>query len=170
MTDKADAPEDPMGLLNARKGMNTITAQLWYNGNAEKAVKLYQEAFKAKLMGDIYKTSDGLVFNAVLSVGDTSLMLADSTSERTQGPRDHTTCSFYLYCKDCDTLCELARRAGMEVKEEPADQFYGDRTCTLKDPFGHQWTLATPLSKQLSREEVDSGRDEFEKDQKRPKT
>ena len=50
--------------------------------------------------------------------------------------------SLYVYVDD---VFEQAREAGMEVMAPPMDQFYGDRTCRLKDPRGHEWSLGTHI-------------------------
>jgi hypothetical protein len=51
--------------------------------------------------------------------------------------------SLYCYCDDVDAVAASARLAGARVVEEPADKFYGDRTCLLIDPDGHSWAFAT---------------------------
>ena len=48
-----------------------------------------------------------------------------------------------IYVEDVDAFCNRATAAGATVRRPLADQFYGDRSCTLTDPFGHTWTFAT---------------------------
>ncbi len=59
-----------------------------------------------------------------------------------------------IYTDDCDAMFSKAIAEGAVETKPMADQFYGDRSGTLKDPFGHQWTIATHIE-DLSPEEVD---------------
>ena len=59
-----------------------------------------------------------------------------------------------IYTDDCDAMFSKALAEGATEKKPMADQFYGDRSGTLLDPFGHQWTIATHIE-DLSPEEVD---------------
>jgi uncharacterized glyoxalase superfamily protein PhnB len=71
-------------------------------------------------------------------------MMADAQPGRwEQGPTDSTTMSIFLYVEDCDAVYNRAVAAGCEVIEEMMDAFWGDRMGTVKDPFGHCWSLAT---------------------------
>ena len=49
----------------------------------------------------------------------------------------------HMYVSDVDAFFKRAKDAGVEVLREPATQFYGDRSCSIKDPFGHLWSVAT---------------------------
>lgn len=51
--------------------------------------------------------------------------------------------TLYCYCEDVDAMAAAARAAGAKILEEPGDQFWGDRTCFIVDPDGHQWMFAT---------------------------
>ena len=53
--------------------------------------------------------------------------------------------SFLLYVEQVDVVTQKAEAAGAKILRPPKDQFYGDRTATLTDPFGHQWTVATHI-------------------------
>ena len=54
-----------------------------------------------------------------------------------------TPVTIMIYVEDVDAFCNRATAAGATVRRPLADQFYGDRSCTLTDPFGHTWTFAT---------------------------
>jgi len=54
-----------------------------------------------------------------------------------------TPVTIHLYVPDVDALVSQAAAAGAKVERPPTDQFYGDRSATLSDPFGHRWMLAT---------------------------
>jgi PhnB protein len=72
--------------------------------------------------------------------------------------------ALWLYVKDCDTLFNRAVAAGGQMAPGPMgqmrDQFWGDRSGTFTDPYGHQWTIATH-KEDLSREELDRRAQEF---------
>jgi uncharacterized glyoxalase superfamily protein PhnB len=55
--------------------------------------------------------------------------------------------TLFIYCDDVDALCKRAEGAGARVMHPPADQFWGDRTCTLLDPDGYTWSFATHTGK-----------------------
>jgi PhnB protein len=79
-------------------------------------------------------------------MGDSRIMLADEFPER--GARSPTSLggtpvSILLYVEDVDAVTARALAAGAKLLRPVTDQFYGDRTSTLNDPFGHQWTIAT---------------------------
>lgn len=59
-----------------------------------------------------------------------------------------------LYVEDVDAMAANAMAAGATVVEEVQDKFYGDRSGTFRDPFGHTWYLATH-KEDLSPEEMD---------------
>jgi len=62
-------------------------------------------------------------------------------------------CVLGPYVDDVDAVCAKAEAAGATVKSPPKDQFYGDRSCHIEDPFGHMWTLATHV-KDVSEEDM----------------
>jgi PhnB protein len=75
-------------------------------------------------------------------------MLADEHPEMgAQGPRHFkgSPVSLLLYVTDVDATVKRAVDAGAKIKRPVADQFYGDRTGGLEDPFGHQWWIATHI-------------------------
>jgi len=76
------------------------------------------------------------------------LMLQGSWGNDAQSPAESKTppaVSMYVYCEDVNAVCEQARSAKAEVLCEPEDMFWGDRTCVMMDPEGHQWTFATMI-------------------------
>jgi len=88
---------------------------------------------------------DGKVGHAELRIGDSPIMLGSPCEESAFGsPRGgHTSVGIHLYVDDVDRQYKQAIDAGGSAISEPKDQFYGDRSGTLKDPFGHVWFLAT---------------------------
>ena len=90
--------------------------------------------------------ADGRLGHAEIVVGDSVIMLADEHPERGYlGPqaRGGTAVSIMLYVEDVDTVARRFMQAGGKVLQEVKDQFYGDRSGTFEDPFGHQWTIGT---------------------------
>jgi PhnB protein len=125
-------------------GYHTITPYLMVRG-AAKAIDFYKQAFGAKELVRMPQP-DGRVGHAELEIGDSMVMLADEApGTLIQGPESlgGTAVSLVIYDADVDATFHRAVAAGGKVLRPLADQFYGDRTGTLRDPFGHIWTVAT---------------------------
>ena len=91
---------------------------------------------------------DGKIGHAELQIGDSHIMLADENPSMGQGYTSASTMggspvSLYLYMPDVDRVFEKAVSAGATVLKPVQDQFYGDRSGFLRDPFGHLWGIAT---------------------------
>ena len=126
------------------EGYHTVTPYIIVKG-AAKALDFYKKAFNAiELMR--MEGPGGTVAHAEIKIGDSPIMLADefpqmgAVSPQTIGG---TPCGLCLYVEDCDKLFSQALAAGGKVERPMQDQFYGDRSGTLVDPFGHKWTVAT---------------------------
>jgi PhnB protein len=126
------------------EGYHTATPYLIVKG-AARAIDFYKKAFgAAELMR--YPGPDGRVAHAEIKVGNSLIMLADEFPEMGyRGPQSlgGSSVSILLYVKDVDAQFQQALAAGATVLKPLQDQFYGDRSGTLTDPFGHVWTLAT---------------------------
>jgi PhnB protein len=88
----------------------------------------------------------GRVGHAEIKIGDSVIMLADEhPAMGYRGPRSlgGSSVSILLYLEGVDAVFERAVKAGAKAQRPVADQFYGDRSGTLEDPFGHVWTVAT---------------------------
>jgi uncharacterized glyoxalase superfamily protein PhnB len=125
----------------------TITAYISVR-NAAAAIAFYVEAFDAvevsRLVGD-----DGRIGHAEITIGSSKLMLADEYPEiDVVGPqtRGGPTCSFTIEVPDVDASFARAVAAGATVERPVADQFHGNRMGWVRDPFGHRWTLSTPIA------------------------
>jgi PhnB protein len=125
-------------------GYHTLTPYLIVRG-AAAALDFYARALGAT---ELYRMADatGKVGHAEMQVGDSRFMLADEFPERGAvsplGREGHAV-SFLLYVEDIDAAFARAVATGARVVRPVENQFYGDRSGTLVDPFGHQWTLAT---------------------------
>ena len=136
-------------------GYHTVTPYL-YIREAAKALAFYQKAFGAK---EKFRMNgpDGKIAHAEIEIGDSPIMLTDENPQ--MGARSPQTLggsgsSLMLYVKDVDTLFKQALAAGAKEIRPLKNQFYGDRTGCLEDPFGHTWTIATHVE-DVSQEEVD---------------
>ena len=113
--------------------------------DAAQALDFYKRVFDATeaLRLDY---PDGRIAHAELRIGGGYLMLSEEMpSMNLRGPLSlgGTPVSLLLYVEDVDKVFDGAIAAGAENKRPVADQFYGDRSGTLVDPFGHVWTIAT---------------------------
>lgn len=113
--------------------------------DADAALAFYERAFGAeprfRLDGD-----EGEVVHAELTVAGAVLMLGDARGDlRSPAALGATPVILHVYVPDVDALTARATAAGAELLEGPADQFHGDRTALLRDPFGHLWIFLTHL-------------------------
>jgi len=125
-------------------GYHTATPYLYIKG-ASAAIDFYKKAFGAV---ELYRMAgpDGTVHHAEIKIGDSPIMLADENAQMgALSPQSigGTPFSIMLYVEDVDSLFNQAIGAGGEQIRAVADQFYGDRTGGLKDPFGFQWWIGT---------------------------
>jgi len=135
-------------------GFTSVTPYLICR-HATEALSFYQQAFGAEETMRL-AAPDGSIGHAEMRIGTAMLMLADESPDMGfVGPESlgGTSVSLMIYVPDADTVFERAIAAGALVLRPVTDQFYGDRTGTLQDPFGHWWTIATHLE-DLSAEEV----------------
>ncbi len=113
--------------------------------NASEALDFYKDAFGAI---ETYRlpTPDGRVGHAELQVNGVTFMLSDEWPEAGALSAEHyggTPINLCLYVPDVDTFVRRAEMAGAHVLRPVVDQFYGDRSGTIVDPFGYRWTIAT---------------------------
>jgi len=126
------------------EGYHSITPYLIVRGAAE-AIEFYKKAFGATELFR-FPAPGGRIGHAEIKIGDSPIMLADELTEMGyHGPESlgGSPVSIMLYVDDVDTVFNRAVEAGASVKEALQDKFYGDRTATLTDPFGHRWHVST---------------------------
>jgi PhnB protein len=126
------------------EGYRTATPYLIVKGAAD-AIEFYKKAFGAT---EMLRMADpqGRVGHAEIKIGDSVIMLADEhPGMGYRGPRSlgGSSVSILLYLEDVDRVFERAVKAGAKAQRAVTNQFYGDRSGTLEDPFGHVWTVAT---------------------------
>jgi PhnB protein len=81
---------------------------------------------------------DGTAVHAEVSIGNSRIMLGEIMQQNMP-----SSSYFYVYVNDADAMHKRAVDAGATTVSQPADQFWGDRMGTVKDPFGNTWSLAT---------------------------
>jgi PhnB protein len=126
------------------EGYHTVTPYLAVDDAAE-AIDYYAKAFGAKERVRM-ETPDGKVGHAELEIGDSLVMLSDPFPQASTKPPNElggTSVSVFMYVEDVDAVVKQAVDAGATVTMEVADQFWGDRFGSVKDPFGHLWSIAT---------------------------
>ena len=136
------------------EGYHTVTPYLIIKG-AAAALEFYKKAFGATEVVRMAQP-DGKIGHAEIRIGDSMIMLADEFPEMdalSPQSRGGTPVSLHLYVEDVDKVFNQAVAAGATVKRPLADQFYGDRTGGLADPYGHSWYVATH-KEDLSPEEI----------------
>jgi PhnB protein len=126
------------------EGYHSVTPYLIVK-DAARALEYYKQAFGAsELMRHV--GPGGKIGHAEIKVGDSVIMLADEFPEvgaRSPEAFGGSPVSLLLYVEDVDAVFARALARGAREKRPLKDQFYGDRSGTLVDPFGHAWTVAT---------------------------
>jgi PhnB protein len=113
--------------------------------SAADAIEFYKKAFGAKERSRMTE-SDGRIGHAEITVGEAVIMLSDEYPEmevRSPQALGGSGVSVHLYVEDVDKVAAAAAAAGAKLVRPVANQFYGDRSGTLIDPFGHRWLIAT---------------------------
>lgn len=141
------------------EGYHSVTPYLCVNGAAQ-AIEFYKEAFGATERFRM-EAPGGRIGHAEIQVGDSIIMLADEMPEinfrspqALGGPSSH----FMIYVEDVDARVEQAITAGAKLTRPVKDQFYGDRSGSVEDPYGHHWYIATHVE-DLSVEEINRRHD-----------
>jgi PhnB protein len=126
------------------EGYRSVTPYLFVKG-AAKAIEFYKNVFGASERMRM-PTPDGKILHAELQIGDSVIMLTDENPQMgATGPQTlgGTSISIHAYFENVDEVAQKAVEAGAKLIRPVKNQFYGDRTGTLVDPFGHMWSVAT---------------------------
>ena len=125
-------------------GYHSITPYLVVQGALE-AIEFYKKAFGAIEVLRL-RLPNGQLGHAELKIGDSPIMLSDEAPEwdaRSPQSIGGSPVTISLYVDDVDSVVPTAVAAGAKLVRPIADQFYGDRSAALEDPFGHKWHVAT---------------------------
>ena len=136
-------------------GYHSVTPYLIVKG-AVGALECYKKGLGATELFRI-DAPGGKIGHAEIKIGDSPIMLADENSEigaRSPQTIGGTPVFIMLYVENVDDRFKQALDAGATEVQAIQDQFYGDRSGTLKDPYGHLWTIATHVE-DVSPEEID---------------
>jgi PhnB protein len=128
------------------EGYHSVTPYLIVKGAAD-AILFYQKAFGASELMRLDGPGDQLM-HAEIQIGSSRVMLADECPEmNSHAPSapGKSGVGICLYVENVDQTVQQAIDAGAKVQRPLQDQFYGDRSATLEDPFGHVWTVATHI-------------------------
>ncbi len=112
--------------------------------DATRALEFYKQAFGATEVMRLTETS-GKIAHAEILLGEARIMIADEHPQYNASPQSlgGSTVTINLYVEDVDARVSQAVAAGAKLLDPVQDQFYGDRSGRLADPFGHLWILAT---------------------------
>lgn len=127
-------------------GYHSVTPYLAVRG-AKAAVDFYRRAFGAEMVMKL-NLPDGAIAHAEIRIGDSILMMSEENEQwgnRSPLALGGSPVFLMIYVPDADTAFAKAIAAGCTQVKPVEDQFYGDRSGTLKDPYGYQWTLATHI-------------------------
>ena len=135
-------------------GYHSVTPYLIVDGAAQ-AIEFYKKAFDATELMRV-PGAEGKVMHAEIKIGDSPVMLADECPDMgAKGPKaiGGSPSSLMIYVEDVDQVFRRTIEEGATEVRPLQNQFYGDRSGTLTDPFGHQWTVATHVE-EVSEEEL----------------
>lgn len=123
--------------------------------DAARAIEFYKAAFGATEKFRLTEPG-GRVGHAELDFGGMTLMLADEFPEfNIRGPQSigGTSVTIHLHVDNADALIERAVAAGATLERPPKDEFYGERSGCVRDPFGHRWSIGHSIE-QVTPEEM----------------
>lgn len=123
--------------------------------NAENAIAFYQSVFGAKEKFRMEETN-GRIGHAELTLGDTTMMISDPFPElgiEALDPTGPCVSLFHLHVDDADAMVGAAVEAGATVVQELKDEFYGERSGMIRDPYGYDWKIGHSIEK-VSLEEM----------------
>jgi PhnB protein len=144
------------------EGYHSLTPSITVRGAAE-AIEWYKRAFGAVEISRAVAPDGVHLWHAELQIGDSRMMLTDEMPEMgSHGPASTGAVGFsiWLYVPDVDAVYQRAVEAGATVGMPVNDTFWGDRFGGLRDPYGHNWAIAT-RKENLDEEEVRRRADEF---------
>jgi PhnB protein len=143
----AGGDNEEMAVKPVPDGLHTVTPYLRVNG-ARKLLDFVQQVFGAAIR-ERMERPDGSIMHAEVTIGDSTVMLADGDEKSTPFPA-----MLYIYLPDVDAVYQRAIAAGATSLRAPADEFYGDRNSGVRDQFGNEWWIGTHIE-DVSPEEIE---------------
>ncbi len=129
------------GAFHRPEGLRSVTPFLHPRG-AAAMIGFLEQAFGAQEV-ERSASPEGIVHHATVRLGDSNVEMGEAHGENQPLPSQ-----FFLRVAECDAVHERAVEAGAISLAGPADQPYGDRVASVKDPFGNTWYIATPLGRE----------------------
>jgi len=130
------------------EGFFGVTPHLVVKG-AAKAIEFYKKAFGAVEVVAMPVPGTDMLMHAELDLAGARLMLVDEMPEMGMAAPvadQPKAITLHFYTEDVDAVIKAAQLAGAEILMPPQDMFWGDRYARLRDPFGHDWSVATHIS------------------------
>ena len=116
--------------------------------DAKEAVAFYARVFETEPVL-LLNMPDGRIMHCEFRIGDARFFVSEKLPEHGGTPSPvslgATTVAIHLYVDDCDAMVAHMKSNGAEVVMEPTDVFWGERFARVRDPFGHEWSIATRL-------------------------
>lgn len=119
------------------------------------AIRFYEEAFGARELFRLTEPPTGRLGHAELDFGGTTLMVSDEYPEcGIHGPRpgSPTSVSLHIHVDNADAVIARALALGATLEREAQDQFFGERSGVVRDPFGHRWNIGHSIEQVEPRE------------------
>lgn len=117
------------------EGYHTVTPYLIVTG-VGRVIDFAKQVFRAEVT-ERMEAPDGSILHAEIRIGDSRIMMGEAGGPWTPMP----ACLHLYVTDDVDALYQQALKAGAVSMKEPADQFYGDRSATVKDACGNLWSM-----------------------------
>ena len=142
------------------EGYNAVIPALAFKG-ADAAIKWYKNVFGAKEKMR-FDNPDGTIAHAEITLGDDVIMLSEENPQYNSSPKTlkGNSINLCIYVPDVDAVVKKAVDDGANLVMPVEDQFYGDRTGRIEDPFGYRWIISTHV-KDVSEEEMKKAMDEM---------
>ena len=124
--------------------------------DAKQAIAFYSAVFEVEPI-ILLSMPDGTIMHCEIQVGAARIFISEELPEHGGTPSPTTlgatSVAIHLYVSDCDQFIERMKQHGAEVLMTPDDMFWGERFGRVRDPFGHEWGIATTI-KEMSAEEI----------------
>jgi len=135
-----------MGVINMCSTCNCELVPYLSVKDAQKAVAFYASVFETE-PHLVLNMPDGRVMHCEFRVGRARFFLSEELPEHGGTPSPArlgaTSVAIHLYVEDCDAMVKKMADLESEVLVEPVDMFWGERFARVRDPFGHEWWIAT---------------------------
>ena len=145
------------------EGMHNVTPSFAVEGCAD-AIETYKQVFGAVEKSRAMDPSGKKIWHAQLTIGDANIFVNDYMPE--MGMTKPGGQGLWIYSEDADKMFERAKAEHFKVTMEMTDQFWGDRSGSVMDRWGNNWTIAKRV-KEMSMEEMKKAGEEFAKNWKK---